>query len=96
MSMAAISPHKDPMIQGVLLRYALPYWIYRVPFHSIPFYLIGLEYSLCCFLYVSLTRLLLGVEIVVCGGGDLDIEANHVGFSRDNHDRAMVGMNGTF
>ena len=95
-SVAHIATHEDPVVESIFISDALADGINGVPFYSIPLAPVRLKYAFGCDLDFLDCRGLARVEFGVRGAGDLDVETNHVVFSRDDHDAAMIGVDGTF
>ena len=84
------------MVYSVLLCNALPNWIDRVPFYTIPLNVIRLQDLLRSRLHLFLGSLLARIEVLVCRSCNLDVESDEVVLPWNYHDRTMVTVYSTF
>ena len=87
--MASIAAQEDPLVQSVSLGYALADGVDGVPLYTFPLDGVGLQDLLCRCLHLCFSGRLPRVEVGICGGGNLDIQPDHVIFTRDHHDRPV-------
>lgn len=85
-SVAGITTHEDSLVKGVLFSDTLPNGIDRVPLNPVPLNPIWLQNVLRGLLDLLDGGGLSGVPIGVGGGGNLDIEADHVVLAGNDHD----------
>ena len=94
MCMAGVAPHEDPVVERVFVDNALSDRIHGEPFDPLPVNCVRPENLLGGRLYFFCGHGLAGAEVRVGRGGDLDIETDHVVFSGDYHDGAVIGVDG--
>jgi hypothetical protein len=90
MCVASISSHEDSLIQSVSLCNTLTDGVDRIPLYPVPSDCVWLKNCLREFLGVLCGDLLAWVPIFVCRARDLDVEANHVVFTGNDHDTTGV------
>src|SRR2546423_7671251 len=94
--MTDVAAHEDAMVERVFVRDALANWIDRVPLHPVPFEVVRLEDLDCCCLHLFDGGCFAGVEVRVCRGCGLDVQADHVVLSWDDHDGAVIRVDCAF
>lgn len=95
-SMASITTHEYPLVKGILLSDTLTNGVDRVPLNPVPLNPVWLQDILCGLLDFLGGGGLAGVPIGVGRGGDLNVQADHVVFTRNDHDGASIGVDGAF
>lgn len=96
MGVDGISTKEHAAVQSVPVAETLTNRVDRVPFNPLPFNGVWLEDALGRLLDFFGSRRLAWMPVGVGGRGDLDVEANHVVLSGDDHDGAVFAVNGTF
>lgn len=91
---AGVAAKEDAVVEGVLVGNALADGVDRVPLDALPLDAVGLEDALGRGLDLLDGGRLAGVEVGVGGGGDLDVEADHVVLAGDDHDGAVLRVDG--
>lgn len=94
--MAGITSDEYTLVQSVLLRNALTNWIDGIPLNPIPSDVVRFEDILRGLLDLLDSGSLAGVPVRIRRRRNLDIQANHVILSGNDHDRAGVGVNCAF
>ncbi len=94
MGVAGIATEEDTVVEGVLVGDTLADGVDRVPLNTLPLDRVGLQDALGRGLDLLGGGSLAGVEVGVGGGGDLDVEADHVVLAGDDHDGAVLGVDG--
>jgi hypothetical protein len=93
---AGIAAQEHAVVEGVLVGNALADGVHRVPLETLPLDRVGLQDPLGGLLDLLGGGGLARVEVGVGGRGDLDVEANHVVLAGDNHDGAVLRVDGAF
>lgn len=90
MRMRSITAYEHSVVKCILLSDSLANWIDREPFDPVPFEVVWLENVLRLLLYLLNRGRLPRVPIFIRRRRDLHIQANHIFFSRNDHDRPVV------
>ena len=96
MRMAGITTHENPLVQGIFISDTLADGVDRVPFDAVPLDVIRLENPLSGSLDLVRRGRLSRVPVGVCRRCDLHVKADHIVFTRDDHNRAAVGVDRAF
>lgn len=94
--MAGVTTEEDAVVESVIVGDTLTNWIDGVPVNMLPVNLVRLQDLLRGRLDFIDRRRLARVEVGVCRRCNLDVQANKVVFSRDDHDASSCGVDGAF
>lgn len=85
-----VAAQENSLIQGIFIRNSLANRVDGIPFYMLPLDGVGLENLLGGSLYLCFSGCLSWTPVGIRGRRDLDVEANHVVLTRDDHDGAML------
>lgn len=86
----SVAAQENSLIQGILIRDSLANRVDRIPFHMLPLDRVRLQNLLGGSLYLCFGGCLSWAPVGIRGRRYLDVEANHVVLTRDDHDGAML------
>jgi len=95
-SVTGVSTHEYTLVQSVLLGDTLSNGVNGVPFNTVPLNPVWLQNVLCGLLDLLGGSGLPGVPIGIGRGGDLNVQADHVVLTGDNHDGTGIGVDCAF